>query len=64
MPIGNFSGWLKVVSLIVMDRDGSRSLKAVNSLRCFLGRFTELSDSEFSNSTVTGVKYRSLMNFI
>ena len=33
VPIGNFSGWLKVVSLIVMDRDGSRSLRAAKSLR-------------------------------
>ena len=64
VPIGNSPGWLKVVSLILMDRDESRSLRAVKSLRCFTGIFTELSDSELPNSTVTGVTYRSLMNFI
>ena len=45
VPIGNYPGWLKVVSLIVMDRDGSRSLRTTNSLRCFTERFTELLDS-------------------
>ena len=55
---------LKVVSLIVMDSDGSRSLRAANSLRYFTGRFTELSNSELPNSMVTGVTYRSLMNLI
>ena len=53
-----------VVSLIVMNSDGSRSLRVTNSLRCFTGIFTELSDSELSNSTVTGVTYLSLMNLI
>ena len=47
-----------------MSRDGSRSLRAAKILRCFTGRFTELSDSELPNSTVTEVTYRSLMNFI
>ena len=43
------------VSLIVMDIDWSRSLSVANNLRFFIGRFTELSGSELSNSTVTGV---------
>ena len=53
-----------VVSLIVIDSDESRSLRAANDLRCFTGRFTELSESELLNSTVTGVTYLSLMHFI
>ena len=53
-----------IVSLIVMNSDGSRSLRVTNSLRCFTGIFTELSDSELQNATVTGVTYRSLMNLI
>ena len=64
MLIGDSPGWFKVVSLIVMDRDGSKHLRAAKSLRCFAGRFTELSDSELPNSTVTGMTYRSLMNII
>ena len=64
MPIGNSPGWLKVVSLIVIDKDGSRSVRTVKSLRCFTETFTELSDLELPNSTVTEVIYRSLMNFI
>ena len=54
-PIGNSSGWLKVVSLIVMDKEGSRILRAANSSRCLTGRFTEFSESELPNSTVSGV---------
>ena len=54
MPIGNLSGWLKVVSLIVMNRNGSRSLRAANSVRYFTEILTELSDSKQPNSTVTG----------
>ena len=53
-----------VMSLIVMDSDGSRRLRAVNNLRCFTGRFTDLSDSELPDSTVTGVTYHSLRNLI
>ena len=52
------------VSLIVIDSDGSRRLRAVNDIRCFARKFTELSDSELPNSTVTGVTHRSLMNLI
>ena len=40
-----------------MDSDESRSLRAANSLRCFTGRFTELSDLELPNSTVTGFNF-------
>ena len=54
VPIGNSPGWLKVVSLIVMNRNGSRSLRAANSLRYFTESFTELSDSKQPNSAVTG----------
>ena len=53
-----------VVSLIAMNSDGSRSLRAVNNTRCFTGRFTELFDSELPNSMVTGVTYRSWRNLI
>ena len=55
VPIGNSPGWLKVVSLIVMNKEGSRILRAANSLRCLTGTFTEFSESELPNSTVTGV---------
>ena len=41
VPIGNYPGWLKVVSFIVMDKEGSRILRVANSLRCLTGRFTE-----------------------
>ena len=64
MSVDNSPGWLKVVSLIVIDKDGSRSVRTVKSLRCFTEKFTELSDLELPNSTVTEVIYRSLMNFI
>ena len=63
VPIGNSPGWLKVVLLIVMDKEGSRSFRAAKSLRCLTGRFTELSESELPNLTVTGVTH-PLMNFI
>ena len=53
-----------VVSLIVIDSDISKNLRVANNLRCFTGIFTELSDSELQNATVTGVTYRSLMNLI
>ena len=53
-----------VAFLIVMDSEGSRSLRVANNLRCFTVRFTELSDSELLNSTVTGVTYLSLINLI
>ena len=52
-----------VMSLIVIDSDGSRILRVANNLWCFTGRFTELSDSELPSSTVMGVAYRSLRNF-
>ena len=63
-PIGDSPGWLIVVSLMVMEIDGSRSFKVANNSRCFAGRFTELSESELPNLAVTGVTYRSLTNFI
>ena len=64
VPIGDSPGWLIVVSLMVMEIDGSRIFKVANNFRCFMGRFTELSESELPNFAVTGVTYRSLMNFI
>ena len=64
VPIGNSLGWLIVVSLMVMEIDGSKTFKAANNFRCFTGRFTELSESELPNSTVTGVIYQLLTNFI
>ena len=64
VPIGIYPGRLMVMSLIMMDGEGSRSLRAANNLRCFTGRFTKLSDSELPNSTLTGVTYLSLKNLI
>ena len=61
---GNSLGWLIVVSLMVMEIDGSKTFKAANNFRCFTGRFTELSESELPNSTMAGVTYQSLTNFI
>lgn len=48
-----------VVSLVMMEKEGSRILSAANSLRCFTGRLTEFSESEVPNSMMTGVTYRS-----
>ena len=53
-----------IVSLIVVDSEGLRSLRAANSLQRFTGRFTKLSDPELPNSTMTGLTYLSLMNLI
>ena len=64
VSIGKSPGLLMVVSLIVMDSDDSRSLRAVNNVRCFTGMFTELPDLELPNSTVTGVAYLSLIILI
>ena len=44
-----------VVSFIVMEIDGSRTLRAANNLRCFTVRFTELFESGLTNSIVMGV---------
>ena len=32
-----------VVSLVMMEKEGSRILSAANSVRCFTGRLTEFS---------------------
>ena len=61
---GNSLGWLIVVSLMVIEIDVSKTFKAANNIRCFTGTFTELSESELPNSTVTGVMYQLLTNFI
>ena len=53
-----------VVLLIVMDIDGSNSLRAANNVRCFTGKCTELFESELPNSTVTGMTYLPLLNII
>ena len=58
VPIGNSPGWLKVVLLIVMNKEGSRRFRVAKRVRCLRGRFTELSESELPNSTVTWVTYR------
>ena len=42
---------------IVTVPEGSRSLRAVNILRCFTGRFTIFSEPELTNSIVTRVIY-------
>ena len=44
-----------VLLLIMMEIDRSRILSAANNLRCFTEKFTELSESELPNSTVTGL---------
>ena len=41
--------------IVVIDVGGSRSLSRAYSLRCFTGRFTELSESELPNSMMTGM---------
>ena len=46
-----------VVSLIVMDSDESKSLRAGNNVGYFTGRCIELSELELPNSAVTGVTY-------
>ena len=53
-----------VVLLIVMDIDGSKSLRAANNVRCFTGKCTQLFESELPNSTVTGMTYLPLLNVI
>ena len=55
VPMWNSTGWLMVVSLIVIDIEGSRSFSTTNSVRYFAGRFTKVSESELPNSMVTGV---------
>ena len=45
-----------------MNKEGSRILRAANSLRCLTGRFTEFSESELPNSTVTGVTYITIVD--
>ena len=64
VPIGNSPRWLIGVSLMVMEIDSSRIFKVANNNLFFTGRFTELSESELPNSTMAGVTYRSLTNFI
>ena len=44
-----------MVSLIVMEIEGSIIFSAANSLQFLTGRFTELSESELPNIMVTGV---------
>ena len=44
-----------VVSLIVIDIEGSRSFSTTNSVRYFAGRFTKVSESELPNLMVMGV---------
>ena len=55
VPIGNVTKLVVTLSFIVMEAEGSSSLMAIKILRCFTGRFTVFSDSEFLNSSVIGV---------
>ena len=52
VPIGNFCGFVIILSLIVIEADESRSLMVMKICRCFTGRLTECSDSQLPNSTV------------
>ena len=54
-PHWKLSGMIDGGDIDCDDIEGSRILKTANKLRCFTGRFTELSESKLPNSTVTGV---------
>ena len=53
--MGNSLGRLIVVTLIVIEKDGSRILSAANIFCCSIGRLIELSGLELPSSIVTGV---------
>ena len=55
IPIGNYQGWLILLSPPLIVADGSRSLIAAKNLRRLNGVFTVLTESELPNSMITGV---------
>ena len=55
MPIGNSSGWLMILSPMLIVADGSRSLNTAKSLRCLTEIFTVFSELELPNSMVIGM---------
>ena len=53
VSIGDSTGLVVTLYLLAMDTEGLICLMAMKILRCFTGRFTELSESELPNSMVT-----------
>ena len=53
-PHRKFSRMIDAVLFIMMELEGSRIFGATNNLRCFIKISTELSESELSNSMMTG----------
>lgn len=43
------------VALVMMNIEGSKIYSPANSLWCFIGKFTELSESELPNPMMNGV---------
>ena len=63
VPLGNSKELVITLSPMVIEVEGSNSLRAIKILRCFTGRFTLFPESELPNSIVVRVVYRLLRNF-